>query len=102
VGFRTTEVLEQGCGLSPTLFTIYLESVLYSWNKTCRRMALPTGNQTLHHHLFVDDQVITAQDKGDAEYDTKINRRISEMGLIFEYSLNRVFECWKDIQNIKL
>jgi len=29
VGFRTTEVLEQECGFSPTLFTIYLESVLY-------------------------------------------------------------------------
>jgi len=85
VCFRTTKVLEQGCGLSPTLFTIYLESVLYNWNKKCRRMGLPTGNQTIHHHLFSDDQVIMAQDKGDAEYDTKINRRMSEMGLICKY-----------------
>jgi len=45
-------------------------------------MGLPAGNQTIYHHLFADDQVIIAQDKGDAEYDTKINRRISETGLI--------------------
>jgi hypothetical protein len=61
-------------------------------------MVLPMGNQTIHHHLFADDQVIIAQDKGD----TKISRRISEMGLIHKYSLNRVFKCRKDIQNIKL
>jgi hypothetical protein len=65
-------------------------------------MGLPAGNQTIYHHLFADDQVITAQKKGDAEYDTKINRRISEMGLICKYSLNRVFKCRKDIQNMKL
>jgi len=80
----------------------YLESVLYNWNKICRRMGLSTGNQTIHHHRFADDQVIIAQDKGDAEYDTKINRIISEMGLICKYSLNRVFKCGKDIQNIEL
>lgn len=65
-------------------------------------MGLPAGNQTIHHHLFADDRVIIAQDKGDAEYDTKINRRISEMELICKYSLNRVFKCWKDLQNIRL
>jgi hypothetical protein len=48
-------------------------------------MGLPNGNQTIHHHLLSDDQVIIAQDKGDAEYDTKINRRMSEMGLICKY-----------------
>jgi hypothetical protein len=65
-------------------------------------MGLPAGCQTIRHHFFKDDQVIIAQDKGDAEYDTNINRRISEMGLICKYSLNRVFKCRKDIQNIKL
>jgi hypothetical protein len=48
-------------------------------------MELPMGNETIHHHLFSDDQVIMAQDKGDAEYDTKIYRRMSEMGLICKY-----------------
>jgi hypothetical protein len=28
--FTTTKGLKQGCGLSPTLFKIYLESVLYN------------------------------------------------------------------------
>ena len=32
-GFRTMEGLKQGCGLSPTLFKIYLESILYDWYK---------------------------------------------------------------------
>jgi len=51
--------------------------------------------------IFLQVTRLLAQDKGDAEYDTKINRRISEMGLICKYSLNRVFKCRKDIQNIK-
>jgi hypothetical protein len=32
-GFRETEGLQQECGLSQTLFKIYLELVLYDWNK---------------------------------------------------------------------
>jgi hypothetical protein len=70
--FRTTKGLKQGCAVSPSLFKIYLESVLYSWNKKCRNMGLPIGDQTIHHHLFfVDDQAIVVQDKEDAEYMTK-------------------------------
>jgi hypothetical protein len=34
-------------------------------------MGLPIGDQTIHHHLFVDDQAIIVQDKEDAEYMTK-------------------------------
>jgi hypothetical protein len=84
-GFRTTKRLIQGCGLSPSLFKIYLASVLYNWNKKCKGMGLPIGNQTRHHH-FADDKVITAQDE-DAVYMAKeINRRISEMGLKCKYS----------------
>jgi len=34
--FTETERLQEECGLSPTLFKIYLESVLYDWNKKCK------------------------------------------------------------------
>jgi hypothetical protein len=41
LSFRTTKGLIHGCGLSPTLLKIYLDSVLYNWNKKCRNMGLP-------------------------------------------------------------
>jgi len=31
-------------------------------------MGLPVENKTIQHLLFVDDQVIMARDKDDAEY----------------------------------
>jgi len=34
-------------------------------------MGLSVWNAKIPHHLFADDQVITAQDKDDAEYTTK-------------------------------
>jgi hypothetical protein len=48
-GFRTTEGLKQGCGISPDLLKMFLESVLYTWNKRCKSMGLPTGNKTAYH-----------------------------------------------------
>lgn len=48
-GFRTNKGLKQGCGLSPSLLKVYLESVLYKRNKKCKSMGLPTGNKTVHH-----------------------------------------------------
>lgn len=58
---RTTKGLKQGHGWSPTLFKIYLESVLYTLKKKCRNMGLPTGAITIHHQyiiFFADDPVI--------------------------------------------
>jgi hypothetical protein len=65
IGYKTTEGLKHRCGLSQSLFKIYLESVLYDWNKKCKRMGLPVRNKTIQHVLFVDDQVIMARDKDD-------------------------------------
>jgi len=52
-GFRITEGMKRGCGLSPHLFKIFLESVLYNWNKRCKSMGLPTGNKITHHLVFL-------------------------------------------------
>lgn len=93
-GFRTTKGLKHGCGLSPTLFTVYLESVLYNWNNKCRNMCLPMGNQTIHHHLFADVQVILAQDKGDAELTQKLIEEYQRWGLNVNI-LKTVLKCRK-------
>jgi hypothetical protein len=84
--FRTTKGVKEECGVSPSLFKIYLQSVLYNWNKKCRNMGLAVGDQTIQCYLFVGDEVTIAQDKEDAEYMTKINRRISQMGFECKYS----------------
>jgi hypothetical protein len=63
--------LKQGCGLSPTLFKIDLQNVLYDWNQKCKRMICPVGNETIHHLCFADDQAIIAQVDVNAEYMTK-------------------------------
>jgi hypothetical protein len=34
-------------------------------------MRLPVGNEAIHHHLFVDNQSIVAQEKDVTEYITK-------------------------------
>lgn len=39
------------------------------------------GNQTIHHHLFADDEVIIAQDKADTEYDAKLIEEYQRWGL---------------------
>jgi hypothetical protein len=46
----------------PALLKIYLENVLYDWNKKHKSMGLPEGNETVHHHLGADDQDIVGQD----------------------------------------
>jgi hypothetical protein len=51
-GLRITKGMKWGCGLSPDLFKIFLEIVLYNRNKRCKSMGLPTGNKTTHHHLL--------------------------------------------------
>jgi len=40
-----------------------------------------SGIKTINHHLFADDQVITAQDKVDAEYTTKKLKEYKKWGL---------------------
>jgi hypothetical protein len=63
-GFRITKGMKWGCGLSPDLFKIFLEIVLYNWNKRCKivlynwnrrckSMGLPTGNKTTQHLVFL-------------------------------------------------
>lgn len=66
--FSTTKGLRQGCGMSPTLFKIFLEDVLGKWNKSCRGMGLEINDRLMHNLLFADDQVIIGQDKEDMEY----------------------------------
>jgi hypothetical protein len=52
------------------LIQIYLESVLYDWNRKCKSMELPRVNETINHQLFADNWAIISQDKEDAEYMT--------------------------------
>jgi len=56
-------MIQTGLWISPTLWKIYLESVLYNRNKKCRNKQLPTGDQTICHLIFVDDEVIITLDK---------------------------------------
>ena len=88
-----------GCGLLPALLKICLESVLYGGNKKCKSRGLLVGNETVHHHLGVDDQ-----DKDDAEYITKkkIIQEYQKWGLIINILKAEYLNVGSDIQNIKL
>jgi len=103
VGFRTLEGLKQGCVLSPTLFKIDLESVLYDWNQRCKSMVRPVGNETIHHLRFTDDQAIIAQDEVYAEYMTKkLIEEYLRWGLHVNIHKIEYVNIGSDIQNIKL
>jgi len=54
---------------------------MYVCKRNWKIIELPIGNETICFLLSADDHAITAQNKGDAEYMTKINRIISEMGI---------------------
>jgi len=67
-GFKVTRGLRQGCGLSPTLFKIYLERLLRNWKRKCQPMGIPVQNTYVHSVSFADDQVLLVQDHDDMEY----------------------------------
>lgn len=80
--FLTTKGLKQGCGLSPTLFKIYMEKALNNWNRKCRGMGIEIGRQNMHSLLFADDQVVITQDIEDAQYMTrKLIEEFNKWGL---------------------
>lgn len=90
--------LQQGCGLLSALLMIYLESVLYDGNKKCKSRGLLVGNETVHHHLGVDDQ-----DKDDAEYMTKqLIEEYQKWDLNINILKAEYLNVGSDIQNIKL
>ena len=97
-GFKTIKALQHGCGLLPALLKVYLESVLYDGNKKCKSMGLLGGNETVHHHLGVNDQ-----DKDDAEYMTKkLIEEYQNWGLNINILKSEYLNVGSDIQNIKL
>jgi len=67
-GFKVTRGLRQGCGLSPTLFKIYLERLLRNWKRKCQPMGIPVQNTYVYSVSFADDQVLLVQDHDDMEY----------------------------------
>jgi hypothetical protein len=53
------------------LFKIYIKKALENWQKKCARIGLEIQDTTIYSLLFVDDQLITAQDYEDLEYMTR-------------------------------
>lgn len=62
--FTPSKGLLQRCFMSPTLFKIYMNVALKEWTKKCEKMGVQLMNENyLFHLLFVDNQMITAQDE---------------------------------------
>ena len=67
-GFKVTKGLRQDCSLSPTLFKIYLGSVLRDWKRKCQPMGIPVQNTYVYSLNFADHQILLTQDHDDMEY----------------------------------
>lgn len=62
--FKANKGLLQRCGMSPTLFNIYMDVVTKGWIKKCEKMGIKlTDDKYQINLLFADDQVIIAQDE---------------------------------------
>ena len=57
--------LRQGCGLSPTLFKIFLDRVLVGWTRKCRNMGIRVGDSMIHTLFFAKDQILLAEERDD-------------------------------------
>jgi len=57
--------------LSPTLFKIYIQNALESWQKKSAKMGLEIQDTTIYSMLFADDQLLIAQDYEDLVYMTR-------------------------------
>ena len=67
-GFTVSKGLRQGCCISPTLFKIYIDTVLQQLKRKCRGMGISIDVTHIFTLQFADDQVLVAQDKEDLEY----------------------------------
>lgn len=61
--FMVLKGLRQGCCISPTLFRIYVDTILDQWKRKCGGMGFQLNNINLFILQFADDQVIIAQIK---------------------------------------
>jgi hypothetical protein len=70
-GFYITKGLGQGCSLSPTLFKIFIQNVLESWQRKCAKMGLKIQGRTIYSMLLADDQLLIAQKYEELQYMTR-------------------------------
>lgn len=77
-GLKVNKRLKQERCLSSTLFKIYLDRVLRTWERKCRNMGVPLNNITLYSLCFTDDHIVLARDYDD--FDKETNQRILQVG----------------------
>jgi hypothetical protein len=64
--------VSQGCGLSPVLFNIYINSVTQEWKQTTQNGIQVTSGKVIQTTLYADDQVIIA--KSESELQMAVNK----------------------------
>jgi hypothetical protein len=52
--------VRQGCGLSPDLFSIYINRVIKEWKRTTQNGIQVTSGKVIQTILYADDKVIIA------------------------------------------
>jgi hypothetical protein len=70
-GFYIKKGLRQGCSFTAKLFKICIQNALENWQNKCAKMGLDIQDTTIYSLLFVDDQLLIAQDYEDLEYMTR-------------------------------
>lgn len=83
LGFKQTEEIlinqgvRQGCSLSPTLFNIYIDSMIRVWKPEIKP-GIKIGNNYINNMLFADDQIIMQENEQDLQHSIHLLQKISK------------------------
>ena len=72
------KAVKQGCGLSPTLFNLYINQLIREWKSTIITGFKICNNKILKTMLYADDQMILAKTEDELQIAANTLNKIAQ------------------------